>query len=147
MKSIRLLFVIAWAALCGSVASHAAHTFAVADGSLMLDGRPFTVRAAELHYPRIPRPYWEHRIKMCKSLGMNTICLYVFWNLHEPREGQFDFTGQNDVAHFCRLAQKVSGGRTDLRRWTSCIACRNRGLRRTAQKRASRKLGRALRGQ
>ncbi len=106
MKSIRLLFVIAWAALCGSVASHAAHTFAVADGSLMLDGRPFTVRAAELHYPRIPRPYWEHRIKMCKSLGMNTICLYVFWNLHEPKEGQFDFTGQNDVAHFCRLAQK-----------------------------------------
>jgi beta-galactosidase len=43
---------------------------------------------------------------MCKSLGMNTVCLYVFWNIHEPEEGKFDFTGQNDVAAFCRLAQK-----------------------------------------
>ena len=28
------------------------------------------------------KEYWEHRIKMCKALGMNTICLYVFWNFH-----------------------------------------------------------------
>ena len=68
--------------------------------------QPFVVKAAEVHYPRIPRPYWEHRIKMCKALGMNTICIYVFWNIHEQREGEFDFTGQNDVAEFCRLAQK-----------------------------------------
>ena len=64
------------------------------------------VKAAELHYPRIPRAYWEHRIKMCKALGMNTVCLYVFWNIHEQEEGKFDFTGNNDVAAFCRLAQK-----------------------------------------
>lgn len=37
---------------------------------------------------------------------MNTICLYVFWNIHEQTEGKFDFTGQNDIAAFCRLAQK-----------------------------------------
>ena len=43
---------------------------------------------------------------MCKALGMNTVCIYVFWNIHEQREGQFDFTGNNDVAAFCRLAQK-----------------------------------------
>mgnify|MGYP000677083251 FL=1 len=64
------------------------------------------LRLAELHYTRIPAPYWEHRIEMCKALGMNTICLYVFWNIHEQTEGQFDFTGQNDIAAFCRLAQK-----------------------------------------
>ena len=71
-----------------------------------MDGKPFVIKAAELHYPRIPQPYWEHRIRMCKALGMNTICLYVFWNIHEQQEGRFDFTGQNDVAEFCRLAQK-----------------------------------------
>lgn len=43
---------------------------------------------------------------MCKALGMNTVCLYVFWNIHEPREGEFDFSGNNDIAEFCRLAQK-----------------------------------------
>lgn len=81
-------------------------TFTVGDKTFLLNGKPFVVKAAELHYPRIPRPYWEHRIKMCKALGMNTVCLYVFWNIHEQQEGRFDFTGNNDVADFCRLAQR-----------------------------------------
>ncbi len=80
--------------------------FAVGKGTFLLDGKPFVVKAAELHYPRIPRPYWEQRIKMCKALGMNTICMYVFWNIHEQQMGQFDFTGQNDIAAFVRLCQK-----------------------------------------
>lgn len=81
-------------------------TFTTGDKTFLLNGKPFVVKAAELHYPRIPRAYWEHRIKMCKALGMNTVCLYVFWNIHEQQEGKFDFTGNNDVAAFCRLAQK-----------------------------------------
>ena len=80
--------------------------FTAGKNTFLLNGQPFVVKAAELHYPRIPRPYWDQRIKMCKSLGMNTICLYVFWNIHEQQEGKYDFTGNNDVAAFCRLAQK-----------------------------------------
>lgn len=85
---------------------YAQNTFEAGDGSFLLNGKPFVVKAAEVHYPRIPRPYWEHRIQMCKALGMNTICIYIFWNIHEQKEGVFDFTGNNDVAEFCRLAQK-----------------------------------------
>ena len=81
-------------------------TFTTGEKTFLLNGKPFIVKAAEMHYPRIPRPYWEQRIQMCKALGMNTICLYVFWNIHEQQEGKFDFTGNNDVAAFCRLAQK-----------------------------------------
>ena len=81
-------------------------TFTTGDKTFLLNGQPFIVKAAEVHYPRIPRPYWEHRIKMCKALGMNAVCIYIFWNIHEQREGEFDFTGNNDVAEFCRLAQK-----------------------------------------
>ena len=81
-------------------------TFVAGDKTFLLNGKPFVIKAAELHYPRIPRPYWEHRIRMCKALGMNTICLYVFWNIHEQQEGKFNFTDNNDVAAFCRLAQK-----------------------------------------
>ena len=80
--------------------------FEVGEGTFLLDGKPFVIRAAEIHYTRIPRPYWEHRIEMCKAMGMNTICIYIFWNIHEQQPGVFDFTGQNDVAEFCRLAQK-----------------------------------------
>ncbi len=79
--------------------------FEVGNKTFLLNGEPFVVKAAELHYPRIPKEYWDHRIKMCKSLGMNTICLYIFWNIHEQKEGSFDFSGQNDIAAFCKLAQ------------------------------------------
>lgn len=81
-------------------------TFEAGKGTFLLNGEPMVVKAAEIHYPRIPEPYWEQRIESCKALGMNTICLYVFWNLHEQEEGKFDFTGNKDIAKFCRLAQK-----------------------------------------
>ena len=81
-------------------------SFTTGDKTFLLNGNPFVVKAAEIHYPRIPREYWDHRIKMAKALGMNTICIYIFWNIHEQTEGNFNFTGNNDVAEFCRLAQK-----------------------------------------
>ena len=64
------------------------------------------VKAAAFHYPRILDPYCEQRIQSCKALGRNTVCLYVFWNLHERKPGGFDYTGNKDIAKFCGLAQK-----------------------------------------
>ena len=83
-----------------------AKDFTVGKNTFLIGGKPIVIKAAEIHYPRIPREYWEHRMKMCKALGMNTVCIYIFWNIHEQKEGQFDFTGNNDIAAFCRLAQK-----------------------------------------
>lgn len=84
----------------------AQQTFTTAKNQFELNGKPFVIRAAELHYPRIPKEYWEHRIQMCKAMGMNTICIYLFWNLHEQQQGVYDFSGQNDVAAFVKLVQK-----------------------------------------
>ncbi len=81
-------------------------TFSVGKNTFLLNGKPFVIKAAELHYERIPRAYWEHRIEMCKALGMNTVCMYVFWNILEQTENKFDFTGQNDMVAFCKLVQK-----------------------------------------
>lgn len=80
--------------------------FEAGEKTFLLNGEPFVVKAAELHYPRIPKEYWDHRIKMSKALGMNTICLYTFWNSHEPRENEFNFEGQNDLREFIKLCQK-----------------------------------------
>lgn len=82
------------------------HTFTIGKNTFLLDGKPFVIKAAEIHYTRIPAEYWEHRIEMCKALGMNTICIYAFWNIHEQKPDSYDFKGQNDIATFCRLAQK-----------------------------------------
>lgn len=108
MKNRIVNFVVFFVCLAfaDTYAQTAAHKFEIGRNTFLLDGKPFVVKAAELHYTRIPQAYWEHRIKMCKSLGMNTICMYIFWNIHEQREGQFDFSGQNDIAAFCRMAQK-----------------------------------------
>ena len=109
MKKLLKTFALAAFMLAAPAMMQAANkpgTFTTGNKTFLLNGEPFIVKAAEVHYPRIPRPYWEHRIQMCKALGMNAVCIYIFWNIHEQQEGQFDFTGNNDVAEFCRLAQK-----------------------------------------
>jgi beta-galactosidase GanA len=55
-----------------------------------------------MHYARIPREYWRSRLKMAKAMGLNTVTTYVFWNVHEPKPGVFDFSGNADVAEFIR---------------------------------------------
>lgn len=59
-----------------------------------------------MHYPRVPRAYWRDRFRKARAMGLNTITTYVFWNLHEPRPGVYDFTGQNDIAEYIREAQQ-----------------------------------------
>lgn len=80
--------------------------FKVSKNEFLLNGKPIVLRAGELHYSRIPKAYWDHRIKLCKAMGMNTVCIYAFWNFHEQEQGVFDFSGQKDIAGFVRLIQK-----------------------------------------
>lgn len=79
--------------------------FIAGNNTFELNGKPYIIRAGELHYSRIPRAYWDHRIKLAKAMGMNTICIYLFWNYHEMEQGVFDFSGEKDVAEFVRLIQ------------------------------------------
>lgn len=106
MKKILTILILIAFALSVSARGEKTHTFTEGEGTFLLDGKPFIVKAAELHYARIPREYWDHRIKMCKALGMNTICAYVFWNYHEPRQGQWDFSGNHDLAAFVEQCKK-----------------------------------------
>lgn len=85
----------------------AAHDFRITKGAFLLDGKPLQIISGELHYARIPREYWRHRLRMAKAMGLNTIATYVFWNYHEVRPGVFDFhTGNRDLAEFIRIAQQ-----------------------------------------
>lgn len=79
-------------------------SFAVQGAHFMRNGQPHVIRAGEIHYPRVPREYWRDRMKKAKAMGLNTIQTYVFWNLHEPEPGKYDFSGNLDVAEFVRIA-------------------------------------------
>lgn len=83
----------------------AAHTFAIGTNDFLLDGQRFQIRCGEIHAARVPREYWRHRLQMARAMGLNTVCAYLFWNMVEPRPGEFDWSGQADIAEFCRLAQ------------------------------------------
>ena len=82
------------------------HSFNVENGQFRLDGQPFQIISGEMHYARIPREYWRSRLQMAKALGLNTITTYVFWNVHEPKPGVYDFSGGADIAEFIREAQQ-----------------------------------------
>ncbi|HEY3625422.1 MAG TPA: beta-galactosidase family protein [Terracidiphilus sp.] len=83
------------------------HTFTVSGKRFQMDGRPYQIISGEMHYPRVPRAYWRDRFDKARAMGLNTITTYVFWNLHEPRPGVYDFRGQNDIAEYIREAQQA----------------------------------------
>jgi beta-galactosidase len=76
--------------------------FKVHGGAFVFDGKPYQIRSGEIHCPRVPKAEWASRIRMAKAMGLNTISTYVFWNIHESKPGEFDFTGDKDVAEFVR---------------------------------------------
>jgi beta-galactosidase len=82
------------------------HRFAVAHGRFELDGKAFQIISGDMDYVRTPRAYWRDRLRMAHAIGINTVMTYVFWNFHEAQPGQYDFTGQADVAEFIREAQQ-----------------------------------------
>jgi beta-galactosidase len=82
------------------------HTFGVKGDRFVLDGAPFVIRSGEMHYARVPREYWRDRMKKMRAMGLNTLCMYSFWNLHEPRPGVYDFSGNLDIAAYIRTAQE-----------------------------------------
>lgn len=82
------------------------HTFAIGEQDFLLDGQRLQIRCGELHFARVPREYWGHRLRLCKAMGLNTVCAYLFWNYHEWEQGKYNWAGQADAAEFCRLAQQ-----------------------------------------
>jgi beta-galactosidase len=93
-------------ALLAANGAVAKSSFVISTNDFLLDDRPFQIRCGEMHFARIPREYWQHRLRMAHAMGLNTVCAYLFWNAHEPEPGKFDFSGRVDVAEFCRLAQQ-----------------------------------------
>jgi len=113
MKSIRYIFTVAYTVVvcCGPLPAIRAselvrHTFAIGTNDFLLDGQRFQIRCGEIHAARVPMEYWRHRLQMAKAMGLNTVCAYFFWNLHEPHPGEYVWTGQADDAEFCRIAQE-----------------------------------------
>ena len=58
---------------------------------------PLRILSGEFHYFRTPRVYWRDRLEKMRLGGLNTVSLYVPWNMHEPVPGLFNFAGELDL--------------------------------------------------
>jgi len=68
-----------------------------------LNDKPWLPITGEFHFSRYPNQYWDESIKKMKSGGINVIATYVFWNIHEEKEGVFDWKADKDVRRFVDL--------------------------------------------
>ena len=82
-------------------------SFTYRDGSFYLNDRPYTVISGAIHYFRTLPECWEDRLTKLKACGFNTVETYTCWNLHERREGQFDFSGILDIERFIETAERL----------------------------------------
>ena len=107
MKSICTLFLFLLLTAAQLYGQQGKHTFGIQDGNFILDGKPYQIHSGEMHFARIPKEYWRHRLKMAKAMGLNAVATYVFWNYHEVQPGVWDFTTESrDIAQFVKIAQE-----------------------------------------
>jgi len=82
-------------------------SFEIKNGQFFYNNQPFEVHSGEMHYARVPKQYWRHRLQMLKAMGLNTVATYVFWNYHNTAPGVWDFkTDNRDIQTFLRTAQE-----------------------------------------
>lgn len=67
------------------------------------NGQPVIPVMGEFHYVRCPEAEWEREILKMKAGGITCIPTYVFWNTHEEREGEWDWTGRRNLRRFVQL--------------------------------------------
>ncbi len=78
-----------------SASAKSKHTFEIKGGNFVYDGKPIQIHSGEMHFSRVPAPYWHHRLKMMKAMGLNAVATYVFWNFHETAPGKWDWSTDN----------------------------------------------------
>ena len=82
------------------------------------DGRSFFIDnerklfvSGSIHYPRAPRSEWTSILQQAKDNGINLIQTYVFWDIHEPQNNEWNYpsdpTSNEDLVAFVQEAAKL----------------------------------------
>ncbi len=88
--------------------SPAAKSFINFDGrGFIINGQRTFLASGSLHYARVPRELWRDRLLRMKRAGFNTVQTYAFWNYHEAREGEWNFSGDHDFDAFLKAVKEV----------------------------------------
>ncbi|CAI9753414.1 unnamed protein product [Fraxinus pennsylvanica] len=75
--------------------------------AIIINGQRRILLSGSIHYPRSTPDMWEDLIQKAKNGGLDVIDTYVFWNIHEPSPGNYNFEGRYDLVRFVKTVQKV----------------------------------------
>ncbi|XP_074584190.1 beta-galactosidase-like [Curcuma longa] len=75
--------------------------------ALIIDGQRRILISGSIHYPRSTPEMWPDLIQKAKDGGLDVIQSYVFWNGHEPTQGQYYFGGNYDLVRFVKLVKEA----------------------------------------
>jgi beta-galactosidase len=73
----------------------------------LIDGKPLYVYSGEVEFVRIPPELWRDRLMRMKREGYNCASTYIFWDAHEPVQGQYNFSGNLDLDAWLTLVQQM----------------------------------------
>jgi hypothetical protein len=72
--------------------------------AITINGVRTMLISGAIHYPRSTPGMWPYIMKMAKNQGLNTVQTYVFWNIHEQKQGVLDFSGRANLSRFLEEA-------------------------------------------
>ncbi|QHO19058.1 hypothetical protein HN51_061725 [Arachis hypogaea] len=93
-------------ALC--LVTHLVHSTVTYDRkAILINGQRRILFSGSIHYPRSTPDMWEDLIQKAKEGGIDVIETYVFWNVHEPSPGNYNFEGRYDLVRFMKIIQRA----------------------------------------
>ncbi|XP_022132466.1 beta-galactosidase 3 [Momordica charantia] len=75
--------------------------------AILINGQRRVLFSGSIHYPRSTPEMWEDLIQKAKDGGLDVVETYVFWNVHEPSPGNYNFEGRYDLVRFIKTIQKA----------------------------------------
>ncbi|KAG7969843.1 hypothetical protein I3843_07G053100 [Carya illinoinensis] len=75
--------------------------------AIVINGQRRILFSGSIHYPRSTPEMWEDLIQKAKDGGLDVVETYVFWNVHEPSPGNYNFEGRYDLVRFIKTVQKA----------------------------------------
>ncbi|CAN1249634.1 Beta-galactosidase 8 [Linum perenne] len=75
--------------------------------ALVIDGKRRMLISGSIHYPRSTPDMWPDLIQKSKDGGVDVIETYVFWNVHEPVQNQYNFEGRYDLVQFIKVVAEA----------------------------------------
>ncbi|KAG9134791.1 hypothetical protein Leryth_001122 [Lithospermum erythrorhizon] len=105
MGRVKMLSLIVFLLMVCSAVVNA--TVSYDDKAFIINGKRKILISGSIHYPRSTPEMWPDLIQKAKDGGLDVIQTYVFWNVHEPSPGKYDFGGRYDLVKFIKLVQQA----------------------------------------